>query len=311
MEKFCRISVVIPVFNRSRTIRYCLDSVLNQSLRPFEVIVVDDCSTDDTAQIVREYCDPLVRCVVLEKNAGAQAARNRGIREAQGDWIAFQDSDDEWAPEKLERQFESLRKTGFAPMTVIHADCWRYDHETGNKELCSLPVLDGANVYPLLLRSQAPLFPTILTSKAALEKIGLLDESVPSFQEWDTSIRLAKVCRFIHLREPQFVYHLHKGETISKDNKREIVGYQYIIDKFRDEILLYCGADTLNAHLTDNALKAMRWGFSEEASAILRKCHGRSIKVVLLTWMAKKRVDPSWYYRLVGFCRLFLADSQA
>lgn len=293
------ISVIIPAYNRASTIRYCLDSVLNQTVSPREVIVVDDRSTDNTVDIVTSYSDPRIRCIVLEKNSGAQAARNRGIREARGAWIAFQDSDDEWSPEKLERQIEALHGTGFSPMTAVHTDAWRYDPTTGNKELWSLPLVEGDNVYSVLLKSPAPLFPTLLTSKAALERIGFLDESVPSYQEWDTFIRLAKECRIIHLREPLFIYHLHSGETISKNKKRDIDGYQYIVNKFRDEILQHCGAAALNTHLTGNALKAMRWGYFEDAREMLLKTSGGSVSIMLLKFMAAQEKYVALYDRVM------------
>jgi glycosyltransferase involved in cell wall biosynthesis len=111
------VTVVIPAYNRAKTITYCLDSVCNQTVSPLEIIVVDDCSTDDTVAVVNDYSlsHSSVRCVVLEKNAGAQAARNRGIMEARGEWIAFQDSDDEWVSDKLEKQIAALAMVEFDP----------------------------------------------------------------------------------------------------------------------------------------------------------------------------------------------------
>ena len=266
--------------------------------------MVDDCSIDKTVEIVRSYPDPRVRCIVLEKNLGAQAARNRGIREAQGRWIAFQDSDDEWLPEKLETQIVALTKVNFNPMTVIHADCYRYDHQTDNKTLWELPLIHGSSVFSLLLKSAGPMFQSILTSKAAIEKMKFLDESVPSFQEWETSIRLARECGFIHIRKPLFIYHLHNGETISKNKKREIRGYQYIIDKFRKDILQQCGPIVLNSHLTSNALKALRWGYYTEAHEILTNSIGESVYIKYLKWIARKE-DSFWFHgKLIKFVQL-------
>ena len=300
------ISVVIPAFNRAKTIRYSIDSVLKQTLSPLEVIVVDDCSTDGTVEIVESYLDPRVRCIVLEKNSGAQSARNRGIKEARGEWIAFQDSDDEWMPEKLERQFESLRHVAFEPMTVVHTDAFCFTPATGKKKKWSLPLLEGAYAFRELLKSSSTLFPTLLTSKAALEKIGFLDEAVPSYQEWDTTIRLSKECRFIHIREPLFIYHLHGGETISKNEKRDIEGYQYIVDKFREEILEQCGASVLNAHLTENARKAMQFGFYTDAVEILAKTLGSSLRVDFLKWMARRKKYLWLYGRISKILRIIL-----
>lgn len=290
------ISVIIPVYNRAETIEYCLTSVLRQSISNFEVIVVDDGSTDNTVEIVKNISDSRVRCITLERNFGAQAARNRGILEAQSEWISFLDSDDEWVPEKLERQLEALRHINFAPMVVVHSDCWRYEVESGKKYICELPLVEGDNVYKTLLTSTGPMFQGILVSKAALERIHYLDENVPSYQEWETSIRLAKECRFVHIREPLFVYHLHAGETISKNKRRDLLGYQYIIDRHRDDILRHCGTATMDSHLIANATKAIRWGFFSDATEILVKTTKKTPTVVLLLSMAGRGIDLDSHY---------------
>jgi glycosyltransferase involved in cell wall biosynthesis len=251
------ISVILPTYNRSKTIRYCLDSILEQTVSPLEVIVVDDCSTDDTVDIVRSYQDPRIRCIVLDKNSGAQVARNRGIKEAKGEWIAFQDSDDEWVPEKLERQVAALSKVNFDPFTVIHTNCYLFYPETGKKDIWNLPEMEGNNLYPLLLSRPGPMFQGMLVSRLALEKIGYLDEKAPSYQEWATSIRLAQICTFIHLKEPLFIYYLHQGETISKNKLKEITGYQYIIDKFHNDILKFCGDRMWEEHNYNQLFKCL------------------------------------------------------
>lgn len=240
-SQIASISVVIPAYNRARTIGYCLDSVLSQSYPPTEIIVVDDSSTDETVDIVRNYNSLKILCVVLEKKSGAQAARNRGIWEAKGDWIAFQDSDDEWLPDKLEKQLAALVQVNFNPMTVVHGDCFVFNQNKNESYVWNLPLVHGTDVFTKLLESPGPVFPSLLTSKIALEKIGFLDEQVPSYQEWDTAIRLARECEFIHIREPLFTYHQHQWETISKDKRRDIEGYQYIINKFNDDIIALCG----------------------------------------------------------------------
>jgi GT2 family glycosyltransferase len=178
---------------------------------------------------------------------------------------------------------------------VVHTDCFRYDHHTLEKNLWTLPTVEGEKALLRLLVAAGPMFQGMLTSKVALEKIGLLDEKVPSYQEWDTAIRLAKECRFIHLHEPLFVYHMHAEETISKNKKRDIDGYQYVIDKHRNEIHELCGADALNRHLEHNALKAMRWGLYTEAHQILVKTIGDSTRSKCLKFMARLGISTRWY----------------
>ncbi len=251
------ISVVIPAFNRQDTISYCLESVLAQTYKNLEVIVVDDCSTDSTVSIVRSHPDPRVRCVVLETHAGAQGARNRGILEAKSDWIAFQDSDDEWLPDKLEKQVSVLANADYDPWIFVYCNAYRFDKARGIKSIRLLPVVEGENQYSTLLQSPAPLYPTMIASKKALEKIGYLDEQVPSFQEWDTSIRLAKYCRITHLKEPLMVYHAGSGDAISGSATKHVEGWHYIISKYESDIKELCGEEAwlkLNVQLLGTCL---------------------------------------------------------
>jgi glycosyltransferase involved in cell wall biosynthesis len=104
------VSVIIPTFNRAGIVTRAIDSVLGQTYRPVEVVVVDDGSTDDTPRVLQAYGDTIVS--VVQNNAGPSAARNRGIRESKGDLIGFLDSDDLWLPTKLERQVDLLQRAG-------------------------------------------------------------------------------------------------------------------------------------------------------------------------------------------------------
>lgn len=237
------ISVVIPAFNRQDTISYCLESVLVQTYKDLEVIVVDDCSTDSTVSIVSSHPDPRVRCVTLEKHAGAQGARNRGILEAKSEWIAFQDSDDEWLPYKLEKQVSVLANGAYDPWSFLYGNAYRFDEARGIKSIGLCPVVEGENQYSTLLQAPAPIYPTMIASKKALEKIGYLDEQVPSYQEWDTSIRLAKYCRIIHLKEPLMVYHIGCGDAISGSATKRVEGWHYIISKYEKDIKEFCGEE--------------------------------------------------------------------
>lgn len=111
------ISVIIPTFNSSATINRAINSVLNQTILPLEIILIDDCSSDQTVQLIYEFSqknDTEVRFIVLknEKNCGPSYTRNKGISHSTGNWIAFLDSDDFWHPQKLEIQIQSSRETG-------------------------------------------------------------------------------------------------------------------------------------------------------------------------------------------------------
>jgi len=106
------ISVVIPAYNAERTLREALESALAQTLSPVEILVIDDHSDDNTAAVAEEYClrDSRVRLICNEDNIGVSASRNRAVKEAVGEWIAFLDSDDRWRGDKLERQLTAVEK---------------------------------------------------------------------------------------------------------------------------------------------------------------------------------------------------------
>lgn len=224
------VSAVIPSYNREKTIRRCIDSVLRQTYEVSEIIVVDDGSSDRTLEILATEYKENVK-VIKQPHKGAQAARNAGIRAAKGEYIAFLDSDDEWTEKKIELQMQALERK---PDAVVCGN--GYVVQDGRKKIWRMLGHSGY-VYKMILVSPFALFQAIITKKENLLKIGLLDENVPSYQEWDTAIMLSKVCEFVFLDKPLFIYYLHDGETISKDKRRDIDGLEYVCRKHKYEIL--------------------------------------------------------------------------
>ena len=279
------ISVVIPAYNRGQTIKYCLDSVVRQTYANIEVIVVDDCSTDETVAMVRKYPDTRVRCVSLENKGGAQVARNRGIREAKGEWIAFQDSDDEWMPTKLEKQVRALEAMHYDPWILVYCDVIKFDRRNKKTKPWKRTALEGENVYAKQLVTSSPILQSMLTSKLALEKIGCLDENVPAHHEWDTSIRLAKFCKFIRVNEPLVRYNIHTGDTISKDTERDINGSLYIINKHRADIRTYCGEKSYERLLTGIAWKSLDFNLHPEYERIISSINWNNHFVLRRTYL--------------------------
>jgi len=293
------ISVVVPTYNRVKTVKYCIDSILNQTYNNIEIIVVDDCSTDNTIDIIKNYSDSRIKIFILDNNSGAQVARNLGIMEAKGDWIAFQDSDDEWLSEKLEKQVHALKKVNFKPFTVIHTNCIRYYPHTGKSDIWLLPEVEGKDVYNNLLSNPGPMFQGMLTSRLALEKINYLDENVPSYQEWDTSIRLARFAQFIHLKEPLFVYYFHKGETISKDKRRDVMGYEYIINKFENDIKTYCGEEVWEKHLLNQLYRCLEFELWQKADEYFRKISSKNHPPLTVAKICRRcYITPAFYHKL-------------
>ncbi len=257
-----KISVVIPVYNRGKNIGKCLDSLIKQTHKVFEIIVIDDCSIDETSKVVRQYQENHVDSNIiydkLEKNSGAQVARNRGIGLARGKWICFCDSDDEWLEDKIELQYDVLKKKGFNEYIVIHGNCEVNDTVNNNRYVWHLPIVQGMDCYRVLLCRPGPMFQAMLTSRKALLEVGKLGEDIKAYQEWDTSLRLSRKCEFIHIDEPLFVYNIHGIGQISGDIKKDFEGYEYIIDKYKEDILSICGVETWNRHIVTLIKKAIK-----------------------------------------------------
>lgn len=108
------VSIIMPSWNTARFIGESIQCVIDQTYKQWELLIVDDCSTDSTDAVVKKYLsDDRIRYMKNEKNSGAAITRNRALREAHGEWIAFLDSDDLWAPEKLEKQLQFMKANGY------------------------------------------------------------------------------------------------------------------------------------------------------------------------------------------------------
>lgn len=108
------VSIVMPSYNTGKYIKQSIESVLNQSYKNWELLIVDDCSTDNTHDVLKEFCDERIRVIVNDINSGAAISRNKAINEAKGEWIAFLDSDDLWTEEKLEKQIKFMKENKYS-----------------------------------------------------------------------------------------------------------------------------------------------------------------------------------------------------
>lgn len=270
------ISVIIPTFNRENTITYCLESVLNQTLPPNEIIIVDDLSTDNTIEIIKKMDSKLIKIIRLNKKGGAQVARNVGVRAAKNNWIAFLDSDDTWIPTKLEIQYEILKNKNFNYNLMLYSNCYRYYPEIEKYELWELPKFEGNQSFKFLLQTPGPMFQGLIVSKDKLEEIGFLDESIVSYQEWDTSIMLSRICDVIHIESPLFNYHFHSGETISKDKYKDVCGYKQIVDKYKAEFELFPDLEIYQHHMIFLFERCISYEMWEEAKYYLSEINPKN-----------------------------------
>lgn len=226
------VSVVVPTYNRPEALKRAVRSVVTQTYRPLELIVVDDHSPTPVADTI----DPpeaeglTVRYVRHETNQGGNAARNTGIETATGAFIAFLDDDDEWLSTKIERQLAALThdRVGAVYTGVQNVGP---DRETIST---NCPTTGGDVTTPLLFGNFIGTFSAVLVRRSVLERVGLLDERLPSWQDWEYYVRLSEECAFAAVPEPLVVRHNTSTGQISRsiEPKRE-VSYPILLKRLR------------------------------------------------------------------------------
>ncbi len=214
------ISVVIPTFNRADIILKTLSSVLNQTYRNIEVFVVDDASTDNTAEVMATVSDPRVQFVSLPNNTGGTRPRNEGIERSTGEFIALLDSDDEWLPNKLERQYHYLQaQQGRARVCMTAKINKRPEggHVRRNKSLHGY-----SSIMEYLLLGNDFQTSTLLLD-ADIAKATGFDPQLRKHQDWDFALRLEeRHAQFFYFDEPLTIYDDSDSVArISSDGKRE------------------------------------------------------------------------------------------
>ncbi|HUW56389.1 MAG TPA: glycosyltransferase family 2 protein [Planctomycetota bacterium] len=239
------ISIVIPAYNRAVKIVEALDSVQEQTYTNWEAVVVDDGSTDGTPEVVERLAasDPRIRLVRHKTNRGAQAARNTGIRASRGPWIAFLDSDDQYLANSLEIRLDTARREN---VRVVYSDCYVVEPDRLPRAMKVLRL--SGDIYPELLRRQGPMFQGLLVAREALEMIGGLDEKIERFQEWETSIRLARHHEFSFLPMPTFIYDCAGTDRMTKTHTKGGRAYERIVRKHFWPMVRHAGFGGLAIH---------------------------------------------------------------
>ena len=189
MEK---VSVIIPTYNREKTILRALNSVLDQTYTNIEVLVVDDGSTDGTADIVNGVKDKRVKYIVLEKNGGASNARNVGVQMAESKWIAFQDSDDSWRKDKLEVQMAYAKEHPEYSLIYCMYKAFLQNGEEFIVPPKPWPVIMEGNMMSSLLDTNVIGTPTMLVKRERFLETGGFDVSYHALEDWEFVIRFAR-----------------------------------------------------------------------------------------------------------------------
>ena len=228
------LSVVIPCFNAARYIASAIDSVLEQQWPELEIVVIDDGSTDGSADLVAAGY-PQVR-VIRQANAGVAEARNRGIREARGTWIAFLDADDLWLPGKLLAQSALLRADPTARMVYAAWQVWQSEKPVPDAA-DRAALLAGADdparwsgasgwIYPELLLDCAVWTSTVVAHRALFDEIGAFDSGLRVGEDYDLWLRASRVTPILRVERPCALYRTHAASithAAPRENYRSIV----------------------------------------------------------------------------------------
>lgn len=225
------ISVVIPSYNRAAVIIPAIHSVLSQSMRPSEVIVVDDGSVDETKMAVESVNDPILR-YVRQNNSGANAARNRGIEECRYQTIAFHDSDDIWLPEKLKLQWTHMQASGVAAsfgrfIRVTERSSKLYPIEKPIGDV--IRVIRETAFHRNFLSTQ-----TLVVDRDVILKIGAFDPLFKRFQDWDVMMRLVGAVDFAFHWEPLALV-MDSQDSITRNYTAGINARKRMLSKYATE----------------------------------------------------------------------------
>lgn len=221
------ISVIIPVYNAEKTIEKTINSVLSQSFENFEIIVINDGSTDRTLAILDKFSDSRIK-VFSYKNSGAQKSRNRGIEKASGEYLAFLDSDDLWTPDKLKLQLSALKKH---PEAAVAYSWTNWVDENGSFLRRGSYLTENGYIFrKLLLVDFIENGSNPLIRADAIAKVGEFDESLVGGQDWDMWLRLAALYQFIAVPYPQILYR-QSPTSWSANVERQERGFRQVIEK--------------------------------------------------------------------------------
>ena len=221
------VSIIMPSWNTGRFIAESIESVLAQTYKNWELLIVDDCSTDNTDEVIASFKDTRIKYFKNEKNSGAALTRNRAMREAQGEWIAFLDSDDLWAPNKLEKQLGFMNDNGYV---FSYHDFVKIDEE-------SKPL----NVYvtgPNVVTKQGMYnygYPGCLTFMYSVKAMGLIQiKDIKKNNDYAILLKLCKKADCYLLNENLAQYRIRK-KSISHDKITKKLKSHYDLFHFCDE----------------------------------------------------------------------------
>jgi glycosyltransferase involved in cell wall biosynthesis len=221
-----KVSVIIPSYNAMSYLPKTLESVLNQTFRDFEVLIINDGSLDNIVQWASELVDDRVK-LISQKNQGLAGARNTGVAHAKGEYIAFLDADDLWEPTKLEKQIRRLDDD--PTVGVVHTWTFLVDPESRRTGKILTSHAEG-NVWQQIVENNPIVVSSVMVRSSCLEDIGEFDRELRYCEDVDMWLRLASRYSFAVVKEPLTSYRLHPG-TLSTHCQGVLESNRIVIER--------------------------------------------------------------------------------
>ena len=227
-------SVVIPTYNRVEFLLEAVESVITQTFNDFEVIIVDDGSTDTTVETIGRLADNRITLVQNDRGKGGAGTRNAGIFRATGSWIAFLDDDDIWFPEKLQKQHDYL-KTVESEVGMIYTGHVRFKESIAKVYQAFIPTLEGQIFRELLYKNSIAGFYSVAIRRDILMTLEGLDERFPAQQDHDLYTRVARDYKVACLPEPLVYVRFSEEGRITTNVSRRLKSSQLFFEKYESD----------------------------------------------------------------------------
>ncbi len=254
------VSVCIPTYNRRKYLRQALESVLAQTYTDFEVIVSDNCSSDDTAQVVRSFGDVRVLYFCTERNIGMVPNWNRAVRLARGKYVCVLEDDNWWMPTYLERTVATLDSQ--PQVAFVHTAAYLTDEEGRSRQRYQRwnedRVCDGYAELKELLQGNKILLSTVTVRRRSYESVGVFDETIPYAPDWEMWLRLYIRHSGAYIAEPLALYRLHRGSETTRFHATPFLlfhDHRKVIDKTLHTVASVYG----EPHAAELRHPAYRW----------------------------------------------------
>lgn len=264
------VSIIIPTYNRANVIKRAIDSVLRQTYDSYEVVVVDDGSTDETESVIAGIQDARIRYIALKENQGVAHARNIGIREARYDYIAFLDSDDEWLLDKLELQMR-LFQNSTEDIGMVYCRMGGLTRDGKERFVCpaqyfSRELLEG-EMFRFLLRQNVIGTPTVIVRKDCLDQVGGFKETIQCLEDWEWILRIAGKWKIGFVDQVLVEVHKTSG-SVSTNTTWHLIVRCYLVSLYRREMTESGIISDVQNEILDVAVEA---GIFDEISELLRR----------------------------------------